>query len=78
MLGFDPLYIANEGKLIAMVPQAEADVGAARAAVASARRRGAAHRPRGGLHLRDASSCARGSVRGVLDVLAGELLPRIC
>ncbi len=25
LLGFDPLYIANEGKLIAIVPQKDAD-----------------------------------------------------
>jgi hydrogenase expression/formation protein HypE len=78
LLGLDPLYVANEGKLIAMVDAAAAD------AVLAAMR---AH-PLG----RDA--CVIGSVTSahpgmvtmrtplgpsrIVDMLAGDQLPRIC
>ncbi|MBD3222077.1 hydrogenase expression/formation protein HypE [bacterium] len=78
MLGFDPLHVANEGKLVACVPDADAE------RVLAAMR---AH-PRG----RDACRIGRveadpagrvllettiGGTR-IVDVPAGELLPRIC
>jgi hydrogenase expression/formation protein HypE len=78
LLGFDPLYVANEGKLVAFVPRVHAD------AVLEAMR---AH-PLG----RDAAAIgdavnahpgmvvmqsAIGSTR-VVDMLSGEQLPRIC
>jgi len=78
MLGFDPLYVANEGKLIAIVSPREAQK------VLDAMR---AHR-----YGKDAVSVgevqavpskrvlmktAIGTTR-VVDVLAGEMLPRIC
>ena len=78
LLGFDPLYVANEGKLVAFVPRVHAD------AVLQAMR---AH-PLG----RDAAAIgevvdahpgmvvmhsAIGSTR-VVDMLSGEQLPRIC
>jgi hydrogenase expression/formation protein HypE len=78
MLGFDPLHVANEGKLAAFVPQEEAD-----AALAAMR----AH-PLGG------AACCIGHVTAapegrvlletriggtrIVDTPAGELLPRIC
>jgi hydrogenase expression/formation protein HypE len=78
LLGFDPLYIANEGKLIAIVPPAEAE--AALAALrahplgAGARCIGRVEKaPYGRVLLRTRIGGTR-----VLDVLAGELLPRIC
>ncbi len=78
MLGFDPLYVANEGKLIVIVPENEAQ--AALDAML--------HHPYG----KDArvigrvqtSPAARVLMRTrigasrVLDVMAGEMLPRIC
>ena len=78
MLGFDPLYVANEGKLVALVAQDKAE------AVLSAMR---ATRygedatiigevksdPAGRVLMRT----ALGSLR-IVDVLAGEMLPRIC
>jgi hydrogenase expression/formation protein HypE len=78
MLGFDPLYIANEGKLVAMVPSEDA------AAVLNAMRASAygqeaviigevVSEPRGRVLLRT----ALGSTR-IVDMLAGEMLPRIC
>jgi hydrogenase expression/formation protein HypE len=78
LLGFDPLYVANEGKLVAFVPRVHAD------AVLEAMR---AH-PLG----RDAAAIgevvdahpglvvmqsAIGSTR-IVDMLSGEQLPRIC
>jgi len=78
MLGFDPLYVANEGKLVAIVPAEDAG------AVVEVMRR---HR-----YGRDATvvgrvvespagrvllSTAVGATR-VVDMLTGDLLPRIC
>jgi hydrogenase expression/formation protein HypE len=78
MLGFDPLYIANEGKLIAIVPPADADV------VLQAMHRTrygeeavvigqVAAEPRGHVLMKTALGSQR-----VVDMLAGEMLPRIC
>lgn len=78
MLGFDPLYVANEGKVIVIVPEAEAD-----AALAAMR----AH-PYGSSAARIGKVTAEPAKRvlmrtliggtRILDVLAGEMLPRIC
>jgi hydrogenase expression/formation protein HypE len=78
MLGFDPLYIANEGKVIVIVPAGEAD-----AALAAMRQH-----PYGSKAVRIGSVQAdppsrvllRTLIGGtrILDVLAGEMLPRIC
>ena len=78
MLGFDPLYVANEGKVIVIVPENE--VQAALAALRAhpygrhAARIGAVHAdPPGRVLLRTVIGGTR-----ILDVLAGEMLPRIC
>jgi hydrogenase expression/formation protein HypE len=78
LLGIDPLHVANEGKMVIILP-AEA----AEAALAALRRHPygeSAARigrvvagPAGRVHLRT----AMGSLR-ILDVPAGDLLPRIC
>jgi hydrogenase expression/formation protein HypE len=78
MLGFDPLYVANEGKVIVIVPEMHAA-----AALAAMR-----------AHPYGANAAQIGTVRAesprrvllktliggtrILDVLAGEMLPRIC
>lgn len=78
ILGIDPLYIANEGKLIAVVPAAEAD------AVVAAMRQ----------HSVGEAACVIGEVwaepqglvflqteiggNRVVDMLVGDPLPRIC
>jgi hydrogenase expression/formation protein HypE len=78
MLGFDPLHVANEGKLVACVPQADAE------RVLAAMR---AH-PLGGQACQIGRVVAEppgrvlletpfGGTR-IVDVPAGELLPRIC
>ncbi|MFO7172945.1 MAG: hydrogenase expression/formation protein HypE [Bacillota bacterium] len=78
MLGIDPLYVANEGKLVAIVDGAAAD--AALAALRShplgreAQIIGrVAPGPRGAVHLRTVVGGTR-----PLDLLEGEQLPRIC
>jgi len=78
MLGFDPLYIANEGKLIAIV--AHEDAGAVlnamhqthygEEAVAIGE---VAAEPHGRVLMKTAIGSQR-----VVDMLAGEMLPRIC
>ncbi|MCX7856244.1 MAG: hydrogenase expression/formation protein HypE [Anaerolineae bacterium] len=78
MLGFDPLTVANEGKLIAFVPpeEAEAALAAMRAHPLGrdAARIGRATAEHPGLVL------ARTGIGGrrVVDMPLGELLPRIC
>ncbi len=78
MLGFDPLYIANEGKLLAIVSQEDVENVLAvmrktrygeNAAVIGA----VEDSPQGRLLLKT----GLGSTR-IVDVLAGEMLPRIC
>jgi hydrogenase expression/formation protein HypE len=78
ILGLDPLYLANEGKLVAVVPRQSADAVLA-AMQAHPAGRGAAiigevvASPRGNVVL----STAFGGDR-IVDMLAGEQLPRIC
>jgi len=78
MLGFDPLYIANEGKVIVILPAAEAD-----AALLAMR-----NLPYGldAAQIGEVKADSPGRVllktpiggTRILDVLAGEILPRIC
>lgn len=78
MLGFDPLYVANEGKLLAIVPKADAEK------VLSAMRRTkygeesviigkVVSTPQNRVLMKTAIGSTR-----VVDVLMGEMLPRIC
>jgi hydrogenase expression/formation protein HypE len=78
MLGFDPLYVANEGKVIAVVPpdEAEAALQAMRGdqyGADAARVGEVAAEPSGRVLLRTNIGGTR-----ILDMLAGEILPRIC
>jgi hydrogenase expression/formation protein HypE len=78
VLGFDPLYVANEGKLAACVPAADAPrilaamrahpYGADAAIIGRV-----VPAPRGQVHLRTVIGGTR-----IVDMLPGELLPRIC
>jgi hydrogenase expression/formation protein HypE len=78
MLGFDPLYVANEGKLLALVGRGEADrvlgvmrqnrYGADAVIVGEVQ----AESP-GRVLLKTAIGSHR-----IVDVLLGEMLPRIC
>jgi len=78
MLGFDPLYVANEGKLIAIVPADQVQP-ALEAMKASPYGSQAAiigeviEQPQKRVLLRTPMGTSR-----ILDTLAGEMLPRIC
>jgi hydrogenase expression/formation protein HypE len=78
ILGFEPLYVANEGRFVAFVPALEAakavailqrhDVSAGAAVIGHV---GAA--PAGLVTLRSFVGASR-----IVDMLSGEQLPRIC
>ena len=78
MLGLDPLYVANEGRMVIFVPPAQADRALARlrqhahgeAAAAIGR---VTAQPQGSVSL-----TSRIGVPRILDLLSGEQLPRIC
>lgn len=80
MLGYDPLQVANEGKIVAVVPAAEAD---AALSAMRANQYGVDAAVIGNVRAAGASGpCVRvrtpwGSTR-ILDMLVGEQLPRIC
>lgn len=78
LLGFDPLYIANEGKLVAMAApeDAEAVLGAMHATrygEEAAIIGEVTASPRGRVLLRTTFGSTR-----IVDMLSGEMLPRIC
>ncbi len=78
MLGFDPLYMANEGKLVAIVPAKDADTilkvmrenhyGTGAAIIGEVK----AEHP-GRVVMRTCLGASR-----IVDMLVGDLLPRIC
>lgn len=78
ILGFDPLYVANEGRFIAFVPAAEADRAldilrrhaVSRDAIAIGT---VSEEPRALVTLKSRIGATR-----VVDMLSGEQLPRIC
>ena len=78
MLGLDPLYVANEGRMVIFVPPAQADQALAllrqhahgEAAAAIGR---VTAQPQGCVSL-----TSRIGVPRILDLLSGEQLPRIC
>jgi hydrogenase expression/formation protein HypE len=78
MLGFDPLYIANEGKLIIVTPPEEAD--AALAALQSSKygENAAVIGTIESSHPKQVLLKTPIGGTRLLDVLAGEMLPRIC
>jgi hydrogenase expression/formation protein HypE len=78
ILGFDPLYIANEGRLIAFVPAAQAECALAVLKADSVGRDACligevTSTPAGIVTLKTSIGVSR-----VLDLLSGEQLPRIC
>ena len=79
MLGLDPLYVANEGKLIAVVPPEDADRVLAAMRAASAGQECRDHRRSRGRSSGHGHPAIRvvGGER-VVTMLAGEQLPRIC
>ncbi|GAB4573463.1 MAG: hydrogenase expression/formation protein HypE [Anaerolineales bacterium] len=78
MLGFDPLYVANEGKLVAIVRKEEAEKVLA---VMKSTRYGEGAVVIGEVVAEPKSRVLLKTVLGttrVVDMLAGEMLPRIC
>jgi len=78
ILGFDPMYVANEGRFVAFVPEGDAgravEVLRRHAVSGDARVVGrVTNGPAGLVALRTAFGATR-----VLDMLSGEQLPRIC
>ena len=78
MLGFDPLYVANEGKLVAMVAAEDAErvltaMRATRYGEEAVIIGEVTAEPRARVLLRTAIGTTR-----MVDMLAGEMLPRIC
>jgi hydrogenase expression/formation protein HypE len=78
ILGLDPLYLANEGKLVAILPEAEVD-----AALAAMRAHplGRAAAAIGRVDDRRPGRVVMRTVLGgerIVDMLVGEQLPRIC
>jgi hydrogenase expression/formation protein HypE len=78
ILGFDPMYVANEGRFVAFVPEAQAEraVEVLRSHPVSAGARVAGRvtdGPPGLVTVRGLLGSAR-----ILDMLSGEQLPRIC
>lgn len=78
ILGLDPLYFANEGKLVALVPAAQADAALAAMRAHPAGRDAAiigevGDSPKGSVIMHTAFGGER-----IVDMLVGEQLPRIC
>ena len=77
MLGIDPLYVANEGTFIAVVPEEQAE-----AALAAVQQAGAPEARLIGRIVEKPEACvvlvtAFGGTR-MVDKLVGDPLPRIC
>ena len=78
ILGFDPLYVANEGRFLAFVPETDAgralevlrrfEVGSGAAIIGKV-----SDRPGGLVTMRSRIGATR-----IVDMLSGEQLPRIC
>jgi hydrogenase expression/formation protein HypE len=78
MLGLDPMYVANEGKLLAIV---DPDVSAELVAVMQKHPLGRNARRIGTVHAKDAGWVTMRTLLGttrIVDMLAGDQLPRIC
>src|SRR5271165_2766729 len=78
LLGLDPLYVANEGRFVAFVPEREADhaleILRSQTVSAGAVRAGTVHEGSSGI----VTLQSRVGGHRVLDMLSGEQLPRIC
>jgi hydrogenase expression/formation protein HypE len=78
MLGFDPLYVANEGKVLVILPRESAEKALAAMRTSQYGAESAligevSAAPAGRVLMKTAIGATR-----VVDMLAGEMLPRIC
>jgi hydrogenase expression/formation protein HypE len=78
LLGFDPLYVANEGKLAAVVPAGEAEAVLAAMKDQKYGRDAAIIGEVTVEHPGRVVMRTRLGTRRIVDMLSGELLPRIC
>jgi hydrogenase expression/formation protein HypE len=78
MLGLDPLHVANEGKLVACVAPHAADAVLAAMRAHTHGREAAAIGQVTAAHPGRVVLCTPFGARRVLNMPAGELLPRIC
>ena len=78
LLGLDPLYVANEGRFVAFVPESDAghalEILRSQPVSAGAVRAGTVYESSSGI----VTLCSRVGGNRVLDMLSGEQLPRIC
>jgi hydrogenase expression/formation protein HypE len=78
VLGFDPLYLANEGRMIVFVPESEAacalELLRSEPHTAGAVEIGRVSAERGGM----VKMKSRIGTMRIIDMLSGEQLPRIC
>jgi hydrogenase expression/formation protein HypE len=78
ILGFDPLYVANEGKVLVILPRENADkaletMRASKYGADAVLIGEVTESPQGRVLMKTAIGSTR-----VVDMLAGEMLPRIC
>jgi len=78
LLGLDPIYVANEGKLVAIVDPADADKVLARMRKNRYGRDAAAIGEVTGAHTGKVVMKTKLGPSRIVDMLTGELLPRIC
>ena len=78
LLGFDPLYIANEGKLVAVVPKSDAERVLARMRHNQYSTQSAIIGEVVAEHPGRVVMTTRLGASRIVDMLVGELLPRIC
>ena len=78
ILGLDPLYVANEGKLIAVVPAAQAESALAAMRAHSLGKEAAVIGEVVSAHPGFVTLKTRVGGMRVVDMLSGEQLPRIC
>jgi len=78
LLGFDPLYVANEGKFVAILPKNERE---AALKALSSHPLGKSAREIGVVDQENPSRVTMKTLIGgtrIVDMLGGEMLPRIC
>ena len=78
LLGFDPLYVANEGKLVAVVPEADTEKVLAKMRQNQYGARSAIIGEVVAEHPGRVVMATRLGASRIIDMLVGELLPRIC
>lgn len=78
LLGFDPIYVANEGKLVAIVDPGDADIVLARMKQNKYGKDAAIIGEITGAHSSRVIMKTKLGPSRIVDMLSGELLPRIC